>query len=37
MVAVKIGPPASRERAGAWPDGTMVIWRDRELVAFQPP
>ena len=33
-VFVFLGPPASWERKGAGPVGTMVTWRDWELVAF---
>ena len=31
---MKVGPPANWERKGAWPAGTMVIWRGCELLAF---
>ena len=33
IYAVKIGPPAMWEIKGAWPTGTVVIWRDCEFVA----
>ena len=33
-VAVKTGCPASWEKKGAWLAGTMVVWRDWELVAL---